>query len=126
MARGRRPSGPDLVEGLEGSQAAKRKLKVILETIAGQRSIADACRELGMNEPAFHKVRSRTLREAVEGLEPRPPGRPPEAQPQKEPEVETLKSEVETLRLELEMARVREEIALTMPHLLKSHQKKSE
>jgi hypothetical protein len=53
MARGRPASGPQLVERLEGTETAKQRLQVLLETVAGQRQIADACDELGIGKTAF-------------------------------------------------------------------------
>jgi hypothetical protein len=119
----RTPSGPDLVEGAEGTQDAKARLKVILETIAARKTIAEACQELGMCEAAFHKLRTRVLQEAVEGLEPRKPGRKPKEGSEQEGRIETLEEEVALLRRELKASRIREEIALTMPHLVKRGKK---
>ena len=39
MGRGRRPAGPEIVEQAEGSADAKRRLRVILETVAGMKSV---------------------------------------------------------------------------------------
>lgn len=124
MGRGRRTSGPELVEGLEGSQGAKRRLKVILETLSGKKKIADACEELGICEAAFHKFRSRTLQDALESLEPRPVGRKPVEDKEQGDAVELLR-EIESLRMELKASHVREEIALVMPYLgLRGEEKK--
>ena len=75
--RGRKPTGANLVERLEGSERAKTRLKAILETLSGQRTIPDACEELGIQESMFHRVRSEVLQTALDRLEPRPLGRPP-------------------------------------------------
>jgi len=66
-----------LVERLDGSERAKTRLRVILETLSGQRTIPDACEELGIQETMFHRVRSEVLQTALDRLEPRPLGRPP-------------------------------------------------
>jgi hypothetical protein len=122
--RGRRPSGAKLVDRLEGSRHAKRRTKVILETLSQKMTIAEACAALGIGEAAFHKLRTRFLREAVESLEPRPLGRRPEQHEVNPEEVDALRREVEDLRRELEAARIREEVALAMPHLVKGQKKK--
>ena len=62
MVRGRRTSGPRLAEGTEGTDEAKLRLKVSLETITGQRSVKEACEILGLCEAAFYKIRSRCTR----------------------------------------------------------------
>lgn len=108
--------GARLVEGLEGSRGAKERLRVVLETLSGQKSIAEACRELGVGETAFYKMRTRWLREALGSLEPRRRGRPPKA---KETvgaeEVRKLREEIEAVRREARIAAVREEIAVALP-----------
>jgi len=122
MPAGRLPKGPRLVDGLEGSRAAKRRLRLILETIAGTRSVGSVCEELDICEAAFYKLRTRTLQEAVEGLEPRPMGRPL-THTEEDEHVMELEGKVETLSRELEAARIREELAVALPHLLKDEKK---
>ena len=54
--RGRKPTGTNLLEHLEGSERAKARLKAILETLSGERSIPEVCEELGIQESMFHRV----------------------------------------------------------------------
>ncbi len=119
MARGRPPSGPNLVGGLDGPDEAKRRLRVILETVAGTRTIAEACAELGISEAAFHNLRKQALEAAVEGLAPRPAGRPRKDADPEQRRIRELEEQVFLLRKDLQAARIREEIAVAMPHLLK-------
>ena len=60
--RGRKPTGTKLVEHLEGSERAKTRLKAILETLSGQRSIPEVCEELGIQESMFHACAARCSR----------------------------------------------------------------
>ncbi len=120
----RTPSGPELVEGAEGTRDAKMRLKVILETIAREKTIAEACGALGIGEAAFHKLRTRVLQEAVEGLEPRKPGRKPKEKGEGEERIEILEEDLAMLRRELKASRIREELALTMPHVLEGEKKR--
>lgn len=113
MPGGRPPKGPELVERLEGSGEAKRKLKLILETLSGQKTIAEVCEELGIGEAMFHVLRTRTLQEAIEGLEPRPLGRPPKAKEEAGGRIEDLKREHERLTRELQVSRAREDLAVS-------------
>jgi len=115
MARGPHVKGPLLVERLEGSDPAKRKLQIVLETIAGRRSIESACQELGIGPAAFHEIRAKLLKGALELLEPRPPGRPPRPVSESESRISELELEVRRLRMELDIAHVREEVLLAMP-----------
>ncbi len=118
MARGRRTLGPKKAGRMDGSDEAKRRLKVILEVIAEKRTVKSACEELGISEARYHELEWAALQSAVEGLEPRPAGRPP-TQVHHDPKVEALEEEVRELRVGLRAAQIREEIAVVMPHLLK-------
>jgi hypothetical protein len=113
---GRKPRGPRLAEHVEASERAKRRLAVILETVAGQKTVAQACAELGIEESAFHAIRSEALQAAAASLEPGRVGRPPKIEDAK---VSDLERKLVEARIELEAARLREEIAVFMPHLLK-------
>lgn len=123
--RGRKPTGTNLVEHLEGSERAKARLKAILETLSGQRSIPEVCEELGIQESMFHRVRSEVLQTALDRLEPRPLGRPPrQTSPQDVREAE-LEEENLRLQLELKAADVRRELAEKLPRLAKPQNIKS-
>ena len=117
--RGRKPTGANLVEGLEGSERAKTRLKTILETLSGQRTIPEACEELGIQETMFHRVRSAVLQTALDRLEPRPLGRPPLPSNPQDAHVAELEEENLKLRVELKAAEVRRELAVNLPRLAK-------
>ena len=110
MVHGRTTSGSALVDHLEGSDVAQQRLKAILDTLGGRKTIVDASRELGISEPMFYKMRDSFLQGALGLLEPKKCGRKPH---QTEPvEVTQLRGEVERLQRELMGARVREDLAL--------------
>lgn len=119
MARGRRAKGPGLVEHLDGSDLARSKLRIVLETISGKKSIEAACQELGIGNTAFHELRAKILKGAIELLEPRPPGRPPQPSSPSSDRVAELEAEVRRLKTELDIAYVREEVILAMPGIFK-------
>jgi hypothetical protein len=104
MARPVDPAG--LVERLDGSDLAKRRLTLVLQTLVGDKSVPQACAELDICEAMFHKMRSRTLRTALSDLEPKPIGRKPLPQADGERIVE-LERSVEELRLQARAAEVR-------------------
>ena len=110
---GRKPAGPRLVNNLPGSRYAKKRLKVILQQMAGEISIREACEKLGIEKSAFHKLRSRLLGDMVESLEPRPAGRPPIPKPDTQ-ELDELQDEVTQLKRKLKAAEVREELATVL------------
>ena len=66
--RGRRPVGPEYAEQLDGSETAKLRTKVILETIAGTCRVKEACQRLGVCEQRFHQLRQEMLMAAVQLL----------------------------------------------------------
>lgn len=116
--RGRRPSGPEYVDHLDGSATAKERLKVVLETLAGTCRVQEACVRLGISEPRFHQLRTQMLEAALDGLEPQTPGRKPHTLAPAEEQVRHLEQQLAEQDFELRAARAREEIALTLPRLL--------
>lgn len=124
MARGRPPLGARHVDSLKGSTESKRRLRVILQTLTGERSVGEACAQLEVSESRFHQLRREALEGALAGLDGRPSGRPPAEPPELSSKVAELESEVRELRVDLQASRVRTEIALSMPHLLRDTKKK--
>jgi transposase-like protein len=117
--RGRKPLGAQLVDRLEGSEHAKIRLKVILETLAGRQTIPEACDELGIQESMLHRVRSEVLQTALDRLEPRPLGRPPHAPSPEDQRVAELEEENLRLQAELRAAEIRRELAEKLPGVSK-------
>jgi hypothetical protein len=115
---GRKPLGPQLAQHLDGSNGAKERLEVILETIAGRLPVAQACARLGISEAMFHRLRTEVLQAGLSRLEPRPLGRPPRAAVPEALRVAELEHDLQDLQLELKTTRVQLEIAQTLPHLL--------
>lgn len=115
--RGRKPTGANLVEGLDGSDRAKLRLKAILETLSGQRTIPDACEELGIQETMFHRVRSEVLQTALDRLEPRPLGRPSRQPSLQDGRISDLEEANRQLRVELKATEIRRELAEKLPRL---------
>ena len=113
--RGRIPVGPEVVEQLQGSEKAKERLRVILETMTGDLRIDDACARLGICEQRFRQLRAALLQAAVGILEDQPAGRP--RQPEEPAETAALRRQLEAMQRELRAAQVREEIALALPHV---------
>ena len=118
MAAGRPPEGPQHVNRLEGDDEAKRRLRVVLETLSGTKSIEEACDELHVSSSRFHEMRREALQSALDGLAPGASGRPRRPGPDVDPErLSKLEHENQELQAELSASMVRTEIALVMPHL---------
>lgn len=112
---GRPPKGIGHVDGLTGPEREKARLRVILQTITGEQSVRDACRELGVSEARLHELRHRALQSALDGLLPGRPGRPRIEEPEEARQVRELEEQMEDLDLDLEIAEVRAEVALAVP-----------
>jgi hypothetical protein len=119
MRRGRRPAGAGIVDRLDGPIEAKERLRLILETLTGQRTMQDAGQLLGISERRFYVLRKEFLSSALGTLQPRNIGRPARAPVAGDEQLTELETEVQRLRVELHAARIREELALAMPHLLR-------
>lgn len=115
----RPPEGPKAVEKLEGPEEAKQRLEVLLETLTGELSIAQACERLGIGEARFHVLRRQMLQGALEALEPAPAGRPRQVEAPEAARIRELEEQVRELKFDLRASLVRTELALTMPHLMR-------
>jgi predicted DNA-binding protein (UPF0251 family) len=115
---GRRPMGARLAEHVEGSDLAKSRLEVILQTIREEITIEEACAKLGVEQSRFFAMRSEALQAMASFLEPGRVGRPPKEPSELEQRMAALEKKFAEVAFELEISRVREEIAVTMPHLL--------
>lgn len=117
--RGRLPSGPEFVEQLPGSEAAKERARVVLETIAGTLRVREACQRLGISEPRFDQLRIQMLQAGVERLEARSAGRPAQTSTPEEQRIRELEAKLADAELKLKIAQAREEIALTLPNAVR-------
>ncbi len=77
-----------------------------------------------MSEARFHVLREQALCGAAERLTPGKAGRPRKTRTPSASELDRLREENATLREALWAAEAREEIALTLPHLLRGRGKK--
>lgn len=111
MKRGRPPKGEKLVEELQGSEHAKARTRIVLETITGKKSIRDACLELGIKEARFHEMRKQAVAGMVESLEPKAAGRPSNESPEESERIGDLEEKVKHLEDALKTAELREELA---------------
>ena len=116
--RGRRPSGPNYVEQLPGSELARERAKVVLETLAGGCRVLEACRRLDISEPRFQQLRTQLVAAAVASMEPGRAGRPAHTLSPEQEEIAALKRQLADLEVELRAARAREEIALVLPKVV--------
>jgi len=121
---GRKTTGPAIARNQVGSELAKKRLELILATLSGERTVAEASYELGINEAMFFKMRTRYLAESVALLEPRKAGRKPKEASPEETTIAAQEREIGDLKLALEGQRIQTELALVAPHLLRDSAKK--
>jgi predicted ArsR family transcriptional regulator len=100
---------------LDGSDQAKQRLQVLLETLAGSCRVGEACERLGISEQRFDQIRIEALQAAVHGLEPGAAGRPARVVSAAELEIEQLKERLTALEAERNAALLRAELAVTLP-----------
>ena len=115
----RPPEGVGHVNRLDGPEDLKRRLRVLLDTLSGRVSVAQACEELGVSESRLHELRREALEGALGALMPKPAGRPATVESGTAREKE-LESRIEELEVDLQAALVRTELALAMPELFRS------
>ena len=111
----RNPSGPEMVEKLDGSDEAKKRLRIVLETIRGARTVEDACAQLGIKPTRFEELRKQALEGALAALEAKPIGRPPVSPIVENSNEARLREEVQQLKQQVLLAHVREELAIGLP-----------
>lgn len=124
MASGRPPEGVGHVDRLDGPEDLKQRLRVLLETLVGRMSVAEACERLGVSESRLHDLRRQALVGALGALMPRPAGRPATAA-RATPREEELEARIAELEVDLQAALVRTELALAMPELFRRGGKKN-
>jgi len=115
--RGRRPVGPEYADKVSGSETAKRRVKVILETLTGKCRVQEACKRLGICEQRLHQLREEMMTAAVKALEPGHAGRPAHTPTPAEEQVIALEQQLQDKEIELRAAKAREEIALILPEV---------
>lgn len=110
MRRGRKPAGLKLVDATRGSEFAKQRACVVLQTLMGHLSVDEACAELGIGRSRFYELRQTVLNGAVAAGEPQPAGRPPE-EPAVSQELEAAEREKARLLKELTLTRAEAELS---------------
>jgi hypothetical protein len=122
---GRHAIGPELAEKLEGSDLARTRMRVVLETIAGKKRVLEACEELGICEQRFETIRQEAIQAGVTELELRPAGRPRKSTSESDEQIAQLQQRVGELEAQLHAALVRAELATTLPRAQREAGKKS-
>jgi hypothetical protein len=116
---GRKPQGAALVDRLYGSDHAKARLKLFLQTLNGELTVDQACEKLDIWSSRFFDQRNAWLHEALALLEPRPVGRPRHEPPTASPEeVAALRQRVQELEARAAAVEAQAELVRTLPHVV--------
>lgn len=118
MQRGRPPQQSALVDALAGPEDDKRRLRVILATITGEYSIAQACIELDISESRLYYLRKQALEGALQSIAPGKPGRPSKEPSAEEKRAQELEQKAQDLEYQLYTRQVRDELLASLPHVL--------
>ncbi len=102
----------------------KARLRAIVETLTGERSVDEACTRLGIQRAYFQELRHKALQGALEALMPQQPGRRPRTQSVSAAELESLRQAKSDLEEELVAMAVRVQLAMAMPRLLRKQTQK--
>ena len=70
-------TGVALLDKYEGDPQSIRRVQAVIDTLAGKKSVKDACQELGICEAMFRRFRDTCLQAAISSLDPQKPGRKP-------------------------------------------------
>ena len=109
----RPPLGPALVAGLAGSDDARQRAQLILETIAANLPVQDAAARLGVSTQRFHELRAEALQQLIAACEAKPLGRPV-AEPTVDERIAAAVAEkdrkIAELTVQVEMAAMRTEL----------------
>jgi transposase len=113
--RGRPTEGVGHVDKLEGEEAEKQRLRLILQTLNGELSVKEAAEALGLSESRVHELRDQALQGALDALTPKAAGRPMQVETPEQKENRELKAQLLEAQKELLAERVRTEVALAFP-----------
>lgn len=117
---GRPPLGPEIVDRIEGSEEAKKRARILLEVMTGERSVESACDALGIQTTRFEDIRLEAFGGLVAALEPKAAGRPPSPVDEAAERLKALEEENKRLKIEVVTSHVREELAIGLPHRARS------
>lgn len=116
---GRKPQGAELVDALAGSEHAKARLKLFLQTMADELSVGAACQQLGICESRFYEQRTAWLHDSIEFLEPRAAGRPRKDEAMIAPaELQAVQQRVQELEARAAAVEVQAELVRTLPQVV--------
>ena len=118
--------GLDHIDGLQGDRTEKHRLRCILSTLLGLRSVAEVCIELAIGRTYFAMLRVRVLQACLDALAARPTGRPRRVPVEVQQEIAAMRQRIAELEQENRLLNARLELAtLPLPRRSKSRPRSS-
>ena len=124
--RGRKPVGPELTRKLAGSELARQRMGVILETLGGTCRVQEACEQLGICQQRFDRLRVKAIEAGIAALELKPAGRPAKLITPEQAEIARLRERIVELESAVSVATIRAELLAALPRLATVVAKKSQ
>ncbi len=115
--RGRHAVGPEIAEQVADSPFEAFRLRLILESVTGEKRVQDICQEMGVCSQMFERLRDRAMRAAARSLRPKKAGRPRKARSAAAAENTQLHERIAELEAQVQALRVRAELAEGLPRL---------
>lgn len=115
--RGRHAMGPEIAEQVADSPFEAYRLRLILESITGQKRVQDVSAEMGVCSQMFERLRARAMRAAARSLRLGHAGRPRKDESAVDVRIAELEREKAALLAENRALRVRAEVAEGLPRL---------
>lgn len=100
-----------LVDAIEASPLARKRVTAIFKTLARTWTVQEGCRRLGIGRTRFQDLRQRALAAAISAMEERPAGRPRGRVAQTCRQLATLRRKLAALEQELRRTQVELDIA---------------
>jgi transposase-like protein len=99
---------------------SEQRAALILQVRAGQLTVEQAARQLGISRQRYYQLEQRALKAMLTALEDQPKGRP---KGESDPEKETLQSRVTELEEQVQLFQEREELRQMVAEIMKAGKK---
>lgn len=111
MVMGRPNKGIEHLGKYDVSEQSQLRGRVVLQTLTGELSVAEACEQLGIDRSRFWRLRDQALQWYLESFEPGRPGRPRKRDVEVDAREQALRERVAQLERDLRLAEARAELA---------------